>query len=70
MPFALKLYRGSTRIAGPFAGLVLKRRLKRGKEDPTRVSERHGIPSLRVPKGRWCGFMARASGRSCRCFRC
>src|SRR6185295_16290840 len=40
-----------TRLAGPFAGLVLKRRLKRGKEDSTRVSERRGIPSLRRPKG-------------------
>jgi len=51
LPLALRLYRGSTRLAGPFAGLVLKRRLKRGKEEPTRVSERRGIPSLRRPKG-------------------
>lgn len=51
LPLALRLYRSSTRFAGPFAGLVLKRRLKRGKEEPTRVSERRGVPSLRRPKG-------------------
>jgi 3-deoxy-D-manno-octulosonic-acid transferase len=49
--FTLKLYRGSTRLAAPFAGMVLKRRLKRDKEDPTRVAERRGIPSLRRPHG-------------------
>jgi 3-deoxy-D-manno-octulosonic-acid transferase len=51
LPFTLKLYRGSTRLAAPFAGMVLKRRLKRDKEDPTRVAERRGIPSLRRPHG-------------------
>jgi 3-deoxy-D-manno-octulosonic-acid transferase len=51
LPLTLKLYRGSTRLAAPFAGMVLKRRLKRDKEDPTRVAERRGIPSLRRPHG-------------------
>jgi len=50
-PITLRLYRGSTRIAGPLTGLMLKRRMKRGKEDPERIGERHGIPSLPRPKG-------------------
>jgi 3-deoxy-D-manno-octulosonic-acid transferase len=51
LPLTLRIYRGSTRIAAPLAGLMLKRRLKRGKEQPTRVSERRGIPSIRRPPG-------------------
>ncbi|HEY4862730.1 MAG TPA: 3-deoxy-D-manno-octulosonic acid transferase [Xanthobacteraceae bacterium] len=51
LPFTLKLYRASTRLAAPFAGMVLKRRLKRDKEDPTRVAERRGIASKRRPRG-------------------
>ena len=51
LPFTLKLYRASTRLAAPFAGMVLKRRLKRDKEDPMRVAERRGIASKRRPRG-------------------
>src|SRR5690606_18045131 len=51
LPLPLKMYRGSTRIVAPFAGMLLKQRLKRGKEDPSRVAERRGIPSLRRPAG-------------------
>jgi len=51
VPFTLKLYRGSTRVAAPFAGMVLKRRLKREKEDPARVGERRGIASEARPAG-------------------
>lgn len=50
-PLTLRMYRGSTRFASPFAGLLLKRRLKNGKEDPSRVAERRGVPSLRRPAG-------------------
>jgi 3-deoxy-D-manno-octulosonic-acid transferase len=51
LPLTLRLYRGSTRVAAPFAGMLLKRRLKRDKEDPTRVGERRGIASKRRPRG-------------------
>jgi 3-deoxy-D-manno-octulosonic-acid transferase len=50
-PVSLHLYRGSTRLAGPFTSFILKRRLKRGKEDPERINERHGIASLPRPEG-------------------
>jgi 3-deoxy-D-manno-octulosonic-acid transferase len=50
-PISLRLYRGSTRIAGPLTSFVLNRRLKRGKEDPERIGERHGIASLPRPGG-------------------
>ncbi|HXY89222.1 MAG TPA: glycosyltransferase N-terminal domain-containing protein, partial [Xanthobacteraceae bacterium] len=51
LPITLRLYRGSTRFAAPFAGMLLKRRLKRDKEDPARVAERRGIASMRRPRG-------------------
>jgi 3-deoxy-D-manno-octulosonic-acid transferase len=51
LPLTLRMYRGSTRFAAPFAGFLLKRRLKDGKEDPSRVTERRGVPSLRRPAG-------------------
>jgi len=51
LPFTLKLYRGSTRFAAPFAGMLLKRRLKRDKEDPIRVAERRGIATEERPEG-------------------
>lgn len=35
----------------PFAGYILKRRVKSGKEDETRISERKGIASLPRPSG-------------------
>ena len=50
-PISLRLYRGSTRVAAPLTSLMLKRRLKRGKENPERIGERHGIPSLARPRG-------------------
>jgi 3-deoxy-D-manno-octulosonic-acid transferase len=40
-----------TRWASPFAGGILNWRLKRGKEDPDRMHERRGLPSLERPDG-------------------
>ena len=40
----LPLYRGTTTLAGPLIRLYLARRLRRGKEDAARFSERLGIP--------------------------
>lgn len=46
------LYRALTILAGPVIGLYLKRRLRRGKEDPARFAERLGKPGLARPDGR------------------
>ncbi len=41
----LKLYESVTRLGGPLLELLLKSRMKRGKEDPARLPERMGHPS-------------------------
>lgn len=45
-------YRGLMKGLEPFAEVILKRRVKTGKEDETRISERKGIASLPRPDGR------------------
>jgi 3-deoxy-D-manno-octulosonic-acid transferase len=47
----LKCYRVLTTTAKPLAPLLLARRLKRGKEDPQRVSERRGESRIARPPG-------------------
>ena len=44
-------YKRATRMLEPLAGSILKRRVKLGKEDETRISERKGIASLPRPAG-------------------
>lgn len=51
MPFGIRLYRRLTRLAAPFAGVILNWRLRRGKEDPARVQERRGVASIPRPPG-------------------
>ncbi|MFQ5955575.1 MAG: 3-deoxy-D-manno-octulosonic acid transferase [Kiloniellales bacterium] len=48
---SLTLYRGLTDLAGPLIPLYLARRKAKGKEDPARLDERLGRPSLRRPSG-------------------
>jgi 3-deoxy-D-manno-octulosonic-acid transferase len=48
LPF---LYRAATSPLGPLVYLYLKRRLKRGKEDPVRFRERQGLPGKVRPPG-------------------
>lgn len=48
---ALALYRGAGRLLAPLAELHFRRRAARGKEDPARLGERFGIPSLPRPEG-------------------
>ena len=48
LPF---LYRAATPPLGPLVHVYLKRRLKRGKEDPVRVRERQGHPGKVRPPG-------------------
>jgi len=50
-PAALGLYRGATRLLDPVIDLYIRRRLARGKEDPTRIGERLGHPSQTRPAG-------------------
>lgn len=45
------LYRTATLALTPFARLLLRSRLKRGKEDAARIGERFGIASTPRPKG-------------------
>ena len=50
-PLGLKIYRAASRAAEPIASVMLQRRLKSGKEDPTRISERRGVASRERPDG-------------------
>lgn len=49
--FRLKLYRALTRLATPTAGLILSYRVRQGKEDPNRISERIGKTEIQRPPG-------------------
>ena len=51
LPLSLHVYQRATRLAAPFAGALLATRLRRGKEDPERISERRGIATLERPAG-------------------
>jgi len=50
-PASLGLYRLLTAMAEPFAPVVLRRRARRGKEDPTRLAERLGRATVPRPDG-------------------
>jgi 3-deoxy-D-manno-octulosonic-acid transferase len=51
LPLALRLYEVATRAATPLAPRLLTQRLKRGKEEVTRLAERRGEASLARPAG-------------------
>jgi 3-deoxy-D-manno-octulosonic-acid transferase len=51
LPWTLRAYRSATALATPFARLVLARRLRRGKENPTRLAERRGEARIARPAG-------------------
>jgi 3-deoxy-D-manno-octulosonic-acid transferase len=50
-PLSLTGYRLASFLATPLAGPILAMRLRRGKEDPRRVSERRGLTGLGRPPG-------------------
>jgi 3-deoxy-D-manno-octulosonic-acid transferase len=50
-PLSLSGYRLVSLLATPLAGPMLAIRLKRGKEDPRRMSERRGLAGLARPPG-------------------
>jgi 3-deoxy-D-manno-octulosonic-acid transferase len=51
LPHTFTTYRLLATALTPLAGTVLKRRLARGKEHPTRIAERRGEASVLRPKG-------------------
>ncbi|WP_315706648.1 MULTISPECIES: 3-deoxy-D-manno-octulosonic acid transferase [unclassified Bradyrhizobium] len=51
LPMALRVYRGLSSAAAPFAPAVIRQRLKRGKEDPARTEERRGLSHDLRPQG-------------------
>lgn len=63
-PTALRLYLGLTARAEGAAGILLRRRLRDGKEDPKRMGERLGRPSLPRPDGALAWFHAASVGES------
>ena len=52
LPLSLRAYRLATSCFRPFAGLLLDKRQRRGKEDASRRSERLGIAGRPRPEGR------------------
>lgn len=63
-PIGLSLYRLATRAAAPFVPLLLRERLKRGKEDADRLGERIGKSALARPAGLLVWFHAASIGES------
>jgi 3-deoxy-D-manno-octulosonic-acid transferase len=51
LPMTLRLYRTLSAAAVPLAPALIKRRLRQGKEDPERVSERRGVSDGPRPSG-------------------
>ena len=51
LPLTLRAYRALLAAAAPLAGVLLSHRLKRGKEDPERLSERRGEAAVARPAG-------------------
>jgi 3-deoxy-D-manno-octulosonic-acid transferase len=51
LPATLRVYRLLAAMAGPFAPLMLARRLKRGKEHGGRIAERRGFARTARPQG-------------------
>src|SRR4051794_29112498 len=51
LPWTLRAYRDLASLATPLAGIVLARRLKRGKEHPARLAERRGEAKIARPPG-------------------
>lgn len=60
----LKLYRFLTFLIHPLLPLYLKRRAGKGKEDPSRIGERLGCPSVPRPSGKLLWFHAASVGEA------
>jgi 3-deoxy-D-manno-octulosonic-acid transferase len=64
LPITLRLYRAATMAFGPFAGVLLAHRQRRGKEDAARRPERLGIAGKPRPQGRLCWLHGASVGES------
>jgi 3-deoxy-D-manno-octulosonic-acid transferase len=64
MPLGLQGWRLFTKLASPFAKLVLRRRAGHGKEDWTRMNERLGVAGLARPEGRLIWLHGASVGES------
>lgn len=62
--WSLRTYRAATKLLRPVANYALERRLRAGKEDPSRLSERRGNPSLPRPEGKLLWFHGASVGES------
>lgn len=51
LPLTLRVYRGLSSAAAPFAGALARHRLKQGKEDEARIEERRGVSRAVRPDG-------------------
>lgn len=51
-PATLRAYARATALLAPVTGILAKRRLGKGKEDPERIQERRGEPTADRPHGR------------------
>jgi 3-deoxy-D-manno-octulosonic-acid transferase len=60
----LGLYKLAGQLATPFAPAILRRRADRGKEDPDRISERLGNPTMARPDGQVVWLHAASVGES------
>jgi 3-deoxy-D-manno-octulosonic-acid transferase len=64
LPLGLRLWRGFTAAASPFAALLLSRRALRGKEDHNRLAERLGASNIARPAGRLIWIHGASVGES------
>ncbi len=62
--FMLKLYKFLTAFSAPVLNLLLRLRLKRGKENASRLHERQGKPTLSRPKGQLIWIHAASVGEA------
>lgn len=60
----LRFWRGLTHVGNPLLGAHLKLRVRRGKEDASRLSERRGITTLPRPQGKLLWIHAASVGES------
>jgi len=61
---SLKVYRALTRLAAPFAPVILAWRTRRGKEERDRRPERYGLASVPRPSGFLAWFHAASVGEA------
>src|SRR6476646_1965436 len=62
LPASLALYRLATQAATPFAGQLLRHRLRRGKEHSVRLPERRGESEVPRPDGALVGVHGASVG--------